>query len=76
MAIQNRLAETTPQGITGRETEILNLLKSGNTSQSIANRLHISERTVKFHIGNILRKLQAKNRLEAVVLALREGLIT
>lgn len=61
--------------ITAREKEILQHLKSGRNSRDIADALGISERTVKFHVGNILRKLQAANRIEAVVLALEQGLL-
>ena len=59
--------------ITAREKEILQHLKSGRSSRDIADTLGISERTVKFHVGNILRKLQASNRIEAVVVAMEQG---
>ena len=62
--------------ITPREKEVLEFLKSGLTARAIADNLGISESTVKFHTGNILRKMQAKNRLEAVIQALEQGLIT
>jgi len=61
--------------ITAREKEILQHLKSGRSSRDIAGTLGISERTVKFHVGNILRKLQASNRIEAVVVAMEQGLL-
>lgn len=60
---------------TVREKEVLMHLRSGRTSRAIAERLGISERTVKFHTGNILKKLHADNRLEAVVKALDMGWI-
>ena len=59
--------------MTTREREILSLLKTGRTSREIAANLDISERTVKFHTGNILRKLRVRNRTEAVALALEQG---
>jgi DNA-binding CsgD family transcriptional regulator len=62
-------------GITGREIEVLHRLKSGGTSREIASMLDISERTVKFHIGNIIRKLKAENRTHAVVIAMEQGLV-
>jgi DNA-binding NarL/FixJ family response regulator len=62
-------------GITGREREVLQRLKSGGTSREIASMLDISERTVKFHISNIMKKLKAENRTRTVVIAMEKGLI-
>jgi len=59
--------------MTAREKEILQQVRQGNTSRNIACHLGISERTVKFHLGNIFRKLQVKNRTEAVALAVENG---
>jgi DNA-binding NarL/FixJ family response regulator len=58
-----------------RELEVLHLLAQGLPSKTIAQRLKISEHTVKFHVGQILGKLGAASRTEAVALALRRGLI-
>jgi DNA-binding CsgD family transcriptional regulator len=52
-----------------REIEVLSWLKEGKTSWEIARILRISERTVNFHVGNILKKLDANNRTHAVALA-------
>jgi DNA-binding CsgD family transcriptional regulator len=52
--------------LTRRELDVLRLLARGETNSGIAAQLVISERTVKFHIGNILGKLRAGNRAEAV----------
>jgi DNA-binding CsgD family transcriptional regulator len=52
--------------ITRRELDVLRLLAEGRTNQSIANQLVVSQGTVKFHVNNILRKLRASNRAEAV----------
>jgi DNA-binding CsgD family transcriptional regulator len=52
--------------LTRRELDVLRLLARGETNSGIAAQLVISERTVKFHIGNILAKLRAGNRAEAV----------
>src|SRR5690606_25877367 len=52
--------------LTRREAEVLRLMAQGETNQRIANRLIISEGTVKSHVKHILRKLQAANRAEAV----------
>ena len=61
--------------VTPRESEVLNLLALGLQNKEIAGQLGISERTVKFHVGSILSKLNAGNRTEAVTIALQKGLI-
>lgn len=61
--------------LTGRELEILSLVGEGKTSKEIAERLYISENTVRNHVRNILDKLGMKSRFEAVNWAYREGLI-
>lgn len=58
-----------------REIEILGYVADGNPNKEIACILKISEQTVRNHIASILRKLNAKNRTHAVVLALRHGWI-
>lgn len=58
-----------------REKEVLNWVKRGKTSWDISAILDISERTVKFHIDNVMRKLDAVSRLHAVAVALSVGLI-
>jgi len=54
------------QILTSRELEIIELLAHGETNKQIAERMVVSEGTVKSHVGNILRKMQAANRAEAV----------
>ena len=61
--------------LTKRETEVLNQLASGLTNKAIAQNLHISEHTVKFHIGTLLSKLDANSRTEAVTTGIRLGLV-
>ncbi|GMQ86355.1 MAG: response regulator transcription factor [Acidimicrobiia bacterium] len=61
--------------LTGREQEILSLVARGLTNPQIADRLFISVSTVNFHVHNILDKLGAKTRTEAVTIAAGEGLI-
>lgn len=61
--------------LTEREQEILALVARGLTNPQIADRLVISVSTVNFHVHNILGKLGAKTRTEAVGIAAREGLI-
>jgi two-component system, NarL family, response regulator YdfI len=64
------LSELTP-----REIQVLRLLAEGLANRDIAERLGISEHTIKFHIASILGKLQASSRTEAVTRGLRSGLI-
>ena len=61
--------------LTPRESEVLRLLAEGFGNREIANRLNISEHTIKFHIRSILAKLGAATRTEAVTRGLRAGLI-
>lgn len=69
--------ESTVQGdeLTGREREILTLLVAGKTNKEIAGQLSLSEGTVRFHVSNILSKMGASNRTEAVSLALQHGMV-
>jgi NarL family two-component system response regulator LiaR len=70
-------ADDGPKGeeLTQREREILVLLVDGMTNKEIANQLSLSEGTVRFHVSNILSKMGASNRTEAVSSALQQGLI-
>lgn len=61
--------------LTPREETILRLLAEGLTNAGIAERLHLSEGTVKNYVSEILSKLQANDRTHAVVLAIRRGLL-
>jgi DNA-binding NarL/FixJ family response regulator len=63
------VAELTP-----RELEVLREVETGAANQDIADRLFISERTVKNHVSNILRKLKLRNRYEAAKFARKHGL--
>jgi DNA-binding NarL/FixJ family response regulator len=61
--------------LTARELQVLELLAEGRSNQAIADRLRVSLNTVRNHVQNLLTKLQAHSRLEAVAAAVREGLI-
>jgi DNA-binding NarL/FixJ family response regulator len=65
----------TVSDITPREREILALLARGLSNVAIGQRLYISAATVKFHVGNIMQKLGARRRAEAVYAASKLGLI-
>ncbi len=67
--------ENTKATLTEREKEVLQWLKVGRSTRDISKILNISERTVKFHVGNIVRRLNAENRTHAVAVAMGKGLL-
>jgi len=83
-AVANRVLDmltgtTTPKefydGLTAREIEILKLLAGGQANKQIAYRLRISEKTVRNHVSNMYMKLQIFDRSQAVLYAVRKGLV-
>ena len=70
------LASRTPYSeLTSREREVLRLMADGNTNKQIASVLGITEATVKSHVNTILQRLDVDDRTQAVVTALRRGLL-
>ena len=61
-------------GITPREREVLALVAEGMSNTEIAQRLHITRATAKTHVANLLTKLDARDRIQLVILAFRAGL--
>lgn len=61
--------------LTDREIEVLRLVAEGNRNRDIAERLFISEETVKVHIKHIMEKLAASDRTQSVAIAIRRGII-
>jgi DNA-binding NarL/FixJ family response regulator len=66
----------TDDALSAREVEVLRLIAGGNSNKLIADRLSISEDTVKGHVKGILSKLGASDRTHAVTIGLKRGIIT
>ena len=62
--------------LTPRERDVLRALAFGRSNRDIAARLEIGEETVKTHVGNLLGKLGVANRAQAIVQALKRGLVS
>jgi DNA-binding NarL/FixJ family response regulator len=73
--VASEVAPTSEESLTARESEVLQLLAQGIPNKQIAQRLRISEHTVKFHVSSIMTKLGAASRTEAVTTAARRGLL-
>jgi two-component system, NarL family, response regulator LiaR len=68
--------QTPGNELTERETEVLRQLARGQTNREIAEALFISEETVKTHIGNILSKLHLEHRTQALIYAIKQGVVS
>jgi DNA-binding NarL/FixJ family response regulator len=74
--VANELAlHTTDSALTAREVGVLKLVASGCSNKGVADRLGITEDTVKGHVRNILEKLRANDRTHAVTIALQRGFL-
>jgi len=71
----SRQAHAPAEALSGREIEVLKLMAKGDANKEIAAQLYITDSTVKTHISNIFQKLNAKDRTEAVMQAVRKGII-
>jgi DNA-binding NarL/FixJ family response regulator len=69
------IAETIRAELSDREIQVLKLIANGKDNAHIAAELHISPKTVKNHISNILMKLQIDNRIQAAVYAVKSGIV-
>jgi NarL family two-component system response regulator LiaR len=72
-SVQNE-PEDSAEELTNREIEVLELLAEGLPNEDIAEKLYISERTVRSHVSNILGKLDLANRTQAALYAVRNGI--
>jgi NarL family two-component system response regulator LiaR len=64
------------EDLTARETEVLRQVALGRSNKEIADALAIGDETVKTHLGNVFSKLQVENRAQAIVQALKRGLVS
>jgi DNA-binding NarL/FixJ family response regulator len=71
-----REARLASERLTPREREVLQALAEGSSDREIARRLHVGEGTVHSHVTNILSKLEVASRLQALVFAVRHGVVT
>jgi DNA-binding NarL/FixJ family response regulator len=72
----HREARVASDRLTPREREVLQALAQGSSDREIARRLHVGEGTVHSHVTNILSKLEVSSRLQALVFAVRHGVVT
>ena len=71
-----QLAEhVSDDNLTVREVEVLRQVSGGNRNRDIGELLHISEETVKVHVKHIMEKLGARDRTQAIAIAVRRGII-
>jgi DNA-binding NarL/FixJ family response regulator len=70
-----RMSAVRLDAITGREREVLALIATGLSNSEIATKLSISEATAKTHVGHLLTKLNARDRVHLVILAFQAGLV-
>jgi len=75
VGLVNQPPDHPKDALTDREAELLRLVAEGLSNKAIAQQLSVSENTVKYHIRQILQRLDAQNRTEAAILAIQNGLI-
>ncbi|GGF97145.1 response regulator [Paenibacillus abyssi] len=73
--LRQRTAQGSDEGLTDREKEVLFLIAEGRSNKEIADELHISIKTVKTHVSNLLMKCELEDRTQLAVLAHRKGWI-
>jgi two-component system NarL family response regulator len=73
-SLASKKAETDPAGLTARQSEVLRLVADGLTYQEVGERLSLSERTVRFHMAEIIHRLHLQNRSQVLAYAGKHGL--
>jgi len=73
--VSHLLDDHSPDNLSNRERRVLALMAEGQSNRAIASELGITERTVKYHVGNVLAYLGVEDRTQAVVVALRRGYV-
>jgi len=73
--LSTKTQDNRPLGLTDREVQVLRLVANGNSNRTIANKLYISEKTVKNHLTNIFQKLNVVDRTQAALIAIKEKLV-
>jgi NarL family two-component system response regulator LiaR len=72
---QQQLASAPHEQLTKREMEVLQLIAKGKSNQEVADALFIGIKTVKFHVTNVLDKLEVEDRTQAVIYAYENGIV-
>ncbi|HBR27985.1 MAG TPA: DNA-binding response regulator [Firmicutes bacterium] len=70
-----RRSEAVGEQLTMKEIEVLTLMTQGRTNKEIASELYVAASTIKTHVSSILRKLEVHDRTQAVIKAMKEGLL-
>jgi DNA-binding NarL/FixJ family response regulator len=73
--MEQKVALPDELGLTPRELEIIGYIACGENNKEIAEKLFISEKTVKNHVSNILRKMNLEDRTQVAVYAYQKGLV-
>ena len=76
LVAQTIAAHIGEQALSIRETEVVGLIAQGLRNKGVAEKLSISEETVKMHVKNVMQKLNAKDRTHAVAIAIQRGFIS
>ena len=74
-SVTEAAAALSPDGLTGRQREVLRLLGEGKANKEIARELDLSENTVKIHVAAVLKALGVNNRTKAAMVARRLGMV-
>jgi len=74
--VRDRLAERIPAAdLTPREHQVLTLITRGKSNRDIATELNIAEKTVRIHVSSVLDKLNARDRTQAAIYAIQQGIV-